>query len=160
MTRRRREWKERHVRIGTSRPSGTAPWHNAEEILAFTFDAHNKDRIIETEKRYTPREFLSPLGVNSRDVRTTLFPFGLPNLPAVERGTVEVRASERLELRIGKVQRRPELTGRRERFEIRCMDERIRVVAMIQSRYPRASHQVRASGRGKNNHISEFAIIQ
>jgi hypothetical protein len=76
-------------------------------------------------RRDSPREFLSPLGINSGDVCTTLFPLGLPNLAAVERGTVEVRTSERIELRFGKVQRRPKLIGRRERVEIRCMDKRV-----------------------------------
>ena len=81
--------------------------------------------MIKTERRDVPREFLSPLGVNSRDVRTTFFPLGLPNLAAVERGTVEVRTSERIELRIGEVQRRPKLIGQRERVEIRCVDKRV-----------------------------------
>lgn len=72
-----------------------------------------------------PREFLSPLCVNSGDVCATLFPLGLPSLAAVERGTVQVRTSERIELRFGEVQRRPKLTGRRERIEIRCMDKRV-----------------------------------
>ena len=43
----------------------------------------------------------------------------------IERGTVEVRTSERIELRIGEVQRRPKLIGRRERVEIRCVDKRV-----------------------------------
>jgi hypothetical protein len=43
----------------------------------------------------------------------------------IERGTVEVRTSERIELRFGEVQRRPKLTGRRERIEIRCVDKRV-----------------------------------
>jgi hypothetical protein len=72
-----------------------------------------------------PREFLSPLGINSGDVCTALFPFDLPNLAAVERGTVEVRTSERIELRFGEVQRRAKLTGRRERIEVRCVDKRV-----------------------------------
>lgn len=77
------------------------------------------------EKGDAPREFLSPLGVNGRDVCPTLFPLCLPSLAAVERGAVEVRASERVELRFGEVQRRPELAGRRERIEIRCVDKRV-----------------------------------
>ncbi len=54
-----------------------------------------------------------------------MLPLGLPNLAAVESGTVEVRASQRIELRFGEVLRRPELTGRRERIEIRCVNKRV-----------------------------------
>ena len=78
-----------------------------------------------SQERDTPRKFLSPLCDNSRVVCTTLFPLDLPNLAAVERGTVEVRTFERIELRFGEMQRRPELTGRRERIEIRCVDKRV-----------------------------------
>src|SRR6266849_1381712 len=114
----RGEWKESHVRIRMSMPSGTAPCHNANP-------GNTQQNWIIKQRKDAPREFLSPLDVNSGDVCPTLFPLGFPNLAAIERGTVEVRASERVELRFGKVQRRPELAGRRERIEIRRMDERV-----------------------------------
>ena len=77
-----------------------------------------------SQERDTPRKFLSPLCDNSRVVCTTLFPLDLPNLVAVERGTaVEARASKRIKFRFGEMQRHPELTGRREHIEIRCMDK-------------------------------------
>lgn len=55
----------------------------------------------------------------------TFFPLGFPNLAALERRTVEVRTSERVKLRFGEVQRCPELIGRRECIEIRCVDKRV-----------------------------------
>jgi hypothetical protein len=82
-------------------------------------------------KGNVPREFLSPLDVNRRDVCTTFLPLGLPGLAAVECGAVEVRPSERIELHLGEVQRRPKLTGRRERVEIRRVDKRVVATAPV-----------------------------
>ena len=65
-----------------------------------------------------PGELLSPFGVDSEEVRTALLPLGLPNSAAIDGSTVQVRASERIELLFRKVQRCPKLTERRERIEI------------------------------------------
>jgi hypothetical protein len=102
-----------------------------------------------------PGELFSPSGINSGDVRTTLLPLGLPDLTAINRGTVEVRASQRLELHFGEVQRRPGLTGRRERIEIRRVDEG--VVASC----PRAivgDLKRKRKKKGSKLHISGLAI--
>jgi hypothetical protein len=96
-----------------------------QEILAPNIRTPRKPDYKKPREGDAPREFLSPLDVNGRDVRTTLFPLCLPNLSAVERGTIQVRTSERVELRCGEVQRRPELAGRRERIEIRRVDKRV-----------------------------------
>jgi hypothetical protein len=79
-----RELKERRVRIGTSRQSGTAPWPGGRGNLLVQY-ANTRGNV--------PGEHLSPLGANSRDVRTTLFPLDLPDLAAIDCGTIEVRAS-------------------------------------------------------------------
>ena len=56
-------------------------------------------------KTDVPREFVSPLSVNSTDICAT------PNLPPSERGTVQVRTCERIELHFSEAHRRPKLTG-------------------------------------------------
>lgn len=75
------------------------------------------------ERVDTPGERFPPLDIDSRDVRAAPLPFCLPNSAAIERRTVQVRASQRVELRACEVQRRPELVGRRERVEVRRVDE-------------------------------------
>ena len=56
-------------------------------------------------KMDAPREFVSPLSVNSTDVRA------IPNLPPSEHGTVHVRTCERINLHFSEVHPRPKLTG-------------------------------------------------
>lgn len=70
-----------------------------------------------------PGELLSPFGVDSGEVCTALLPLGLPNSTAIEGSSIQVRAFQRIELLLRKVQRCLKLTGRRERIEIRCMDK-------------------------------------
>jgi hypothetical protein len=70
-----------------------------------------------------PGECPPPLDVHSRDVRAAPLPLSLPNSAAIDRGAVQVRAFQRVELRACEVQRCPELIGRGKRVEVRRVDE-------------------------------------
>jgi len=75
------------------------------------------------ERVDAPSKCLPPLDVHSRDVRAAPLPLSLPNSATIDRGAVQVRASQRVELRACEVQRCPELIGRGKRVEVRRVDE-------------------------------------
>jgi len=75
-------------------------------------------------------------------------PLDLPIAPTIDRRAVQVRAFERVELVVGEVQRRPEFVGRRERVEVRRVNEGV-VTAGERRRYMLANCADAISERGK-----------
>jgi hypothetical protein len=81
------------------------------------------EHIIVVVRVDAPGECSPPFGIHSRDVHAALLPFFFPNSVAIDRCAMHVGTSQRVEFRTCKVQWRSELIRRRERVEVRRMDE-------------------------------------
>lgn len=82
-----------------------------------------RNTVHERGVRNVPGECPPPLFVHAGNVRAAPLPLGIPIAPAIDRRAMQVRAFKRVELVVGKVQGRPEFVGRRERVEVRRVNE-------------------------------------
>jgi hypothetical protein len=123
---------ETRARIGKLRLRGNVPCDASARqqgslVLFFTWNI--------VERVDAPGECPPPFGIHSRDVHAALLPFFFPNSAAIDRRAMHVRAFQRVEFRACKVQWRSELIRRRERVEVRRMDEGVVAAERARERY-------------------------